>query len=89
MTFLQARVASWRYQRGSRSLEETLAASAPSAQQQGSGGVRGDGEDEGEAYDVPEEIEEIIGLLLNGLRDRDTIVRWSAAKGYIGLILQD
>jgi hypothetical protein len=30
---------------------------------------------------VPEEIEEIVGLLLQGLLDKDTIVRWSAAKG--------
>ena len=44
-------------------------------------------EDEGEAYDVPEEIEEVIGLLLNGLRDRDSIVRWSAAKGYDGGVI--
>ena len=34
MTFLQARLASWRYQRGSRSLEETLASSTISPQQQ-------------------------------------------------------
>lgn len=83
MTFLQARIATWRYQRGSRSLEETLATSAPSSGGQGASGDReeGKGEDEGEAYDVPEEIEEVIGLLLNGLRDRDTVVRWSAAKG--------
>ena len=86
MTFLRARVATWRYQRGSRSLEETLAASTPSTSsggQQGASGGKGEGkgEDEGEAYDVPEEIEEVIGLLLNGLRDRDTVVRWSAAKG--------
>ena len=84
MTFLQARVATWRYQRGSRSLEETLAASTSSSsggQQQGVSGIKG--KDEGEAYDVPEEIEEVIGVLLNGLRDRDTIVRWSAAKGQV------
>ncbi|XP_010259036.1 PREDICTED: tubulin-folding cofactor D [Nelumbo nucifera] len=31
--------------------------------------------------DVPEIIEEIIELLLSGLRDTDTVVRWSAAKG--------
>lgn len=81
MTFLRTRVASWRYQRGSRSLEETLAASNPSEQTSHSSG-QGE-EEEGEAYDVPEEIEEVIGLLLNGLRDRDTVVRWSAAKGYV------
>lgn len=33
-----------------------------------------------------EEIEEAIELLLQGLRDKDTIVRWSSAKG-IGRVL--
>jgi hypothetical protein len=31
--------------------------------------------------DVPPELEDIIDLLLQGLRDSDTVVRWSAAKG--------
>ncbi|CAN1345938.1 Tubulin-folding cofactor D [Linum perenne] len=31
--------------------------------------------------DVPEIIEEIIEMLLSGLKDTDTVVRWSAAKG--------
>ncbi|KAK9143260.1 hypothetical protein Syun_012660 [Stephania yunnanensis] len=34
-----------------------------------------------EVMEVPEIIEEIIELLLSGLRDTDTVVRWSAAKG--------
>ncbi|KAF5184838.1 Tubulin-specific chaperone d [Thalictrum thalictroides] len=34
-----------------------------------------------EEMDVPEILEEIIELLLSGLRDTDTVVRWSAAKG--------
>ncbi|KAG5538591.1 hypothetical protein RHGRI_019238 [Rhododendron griersonianum] len=34
-----------------------------------------------EDMEVPEIVEEIIGLLLSGLRDTDTVVRWSAAKG--------
>ncbi|XP_027113016.1 tubulin-folding cofactor D-like isoform X1 [Coffea arabica] len=34
-----------------------------------------------EDMDVPEIVEEIIELLLSGLRDTDTVVRWSAAKG--------
>ena len=28
-----------------------------------------------------EEAEEAVGLLLTGLQDKDTVVRWSAAKG--------
>lgn len=34
-----------------------------------------------EDMDVPDIIEEIIEMLLSGLRDTDTVVRWSAAKG--------
>ncbi|BAT93716.1 hypothetical protein VIGAN_08024400 [Vigna angularis var. angularis] len=37
--------------------------------------------EEDEDMDVPENVEEIIELLLSGLRDMDTVVRWSAAKG--------
>lgn len=46
-------------------------------------GGGGDGEDDedDESYDIPEQIEDVIEELLCGLRDRDTIVRWSAAKG--------
>lgn len=32
-------------------------------------------------YDVPEDVESVIEQLLVGLKDQDTIVRWSAAKG--------
>lgn len=38
-------------------------------------------EEEEEYFDVPEEIEEILDVLLTGLKDKDTIVRWSSAKG--------
>ncbi|KAF5732940.1 putative beta-tubulin cofactor d [Tripterygium wilfordii] len=34
-----------------------------------------------EDMEVPEIVEEIIEMLLSGLRDTDTVVRWSAAKG--------
>eukprot|EP00752_Nemacystus_decipiens_P005667 g5128.t1 len=42
---------------------------------------------EDEEVDVPEELEDVVEALLCGLRDRDTVVRWSAAKG-IGRITE-
>lgn len=36
---------------------------------------------EDEDMEVPEILEEIIEMLLSGLKDTDTVVRWSAAKG--------
>lgn len=44
--------------------------------------------EEEEFEDVPEEIEEIIDRLLTGLKDRDTVIRWSAAKG-IGRVAKE
>ena len=38
-------------------------------------------EEEEEDYDIPDQIETVIELLLTGLKDRDTVIRWSAAKG--------
>ncbi|CAM9573000.1 unnamed protein product, partial [Laminaria digitata] len=37
--------------------------------------------------DIPDELEDIVEALLCGLRDRDTVVRWSSAKG-IGRITE-
>lgn len=74
------RVLSWRYQRGCRSLADTLSSA-------GTGGVlptsqgSSEGEREEEEFEVPEEVEEILGVVLAGLKDKDTVVRWSAAKG--------
>ncbi len=38
------------------------------------------GQEESDAH-VPVEIDDIIDLLLHAVRDRDTVVRWSGAKG--------
>ena len=35
----------------------------------------------GADMEVPEEVEEVVEMLLQGLQDGDTVVRWSAAKG--------
>ncbi|XP_059500143.1 tubulin-specific chaperone D-like [Stegostoma tigrinum] len=40
-----------------------------------------DDNDDDDEYDIPGEIENIVEQLLFGLKDKDTIVRWSAAKG--------
>lgn len=37
-------------------------------------------EDEAD-FEIPEQIEFILDILLNSLRDKETVVRWSAAKG--------
>ncbi|CAK1546044.1 unnamed protein product [Leptosia nina] len=76
LTFLRPRVAAWRYTRGSRSLAVTL------------GGVAAAGDTEpitslpdDDDQDIPQEVEDVVELLLCSLRDDDTVVRWSAAKG--------
>ncbi|KAJ3203816.1 hypothetical protein HDU82_006287 [Entophlyctis luteolus] len=64
---------------GSRSLAANLVKySASSANPERPTAVDVSNEDDDE---IPEEIEEIIQLMLEGLRNKDTIVRWSAAKG--------
>jgi hypothetical protein len=74
LTFLEPKVAAWRYQRGNRSLLHHLEGS-----EVGNKCEMTAAEDEDE--DIPEALEDVIEFLLCGLRDRDTIVRWSAAKG--------
>jgi len=82
LTFLKAKVATWRYQRGSRSLALNLTSNKVTTgdgQQQAKKEEEAD-EDEDE-YEIPEQTEEVIEQLLIGLRSADTIIRWSAAKG--------
>eukprot|EP00041_Stephanoeca_diplocostata_P031627 m.989891 g.989891 ORF g.989891 m.989891 type:complete len:1244 (-) comp23999_c0_seq3:287-4018(-) len=94
LTFLPPRQAAWRYQRGRRTLlaADTSAAVAPDTTVDRSHRPAADGigaaallttgpTDDAEDEEVPEEIETVIELLLTALKDRDTVVRWSAAKG--------
>ncbi|CAJ1075190.1 tubulin-specific chaperone D [Xyrichtys novacula] len=80
LTFLKPRLAAWRYQRGSRSLAANLSMSQSAA---ATAAVTPDVEtrEQEEDYDIPEEVETVIEHLLVGLKDKETIVRWSAAKG--------
>ncbi|XP_040046893.2 tubulin-specific chaperone D [Gasterosteus aculeatus] len=78
LTFLKPRLAVWRYQRGSRSLAANLSMSQSNSV---ATAATPDAEVMEEDYDIPEEVETVIEHLLLGLKDKETIVRWSAAKG--------
>ena len=72
-TFFRVKVAKWRYERGSRILASNV--------QGGQGESMSKVDEEASDEQVPNEIEDIIEQLLLGLKDRDTVVRWSSAKG--------
>ena len=80
LTFFKEKIAKWRYQRGSRVLAQSIVNKNPiQAFVAEENNANADEDDEEE--EVPAEIEDIIEQLMLGLKDRDTIVRWSAAKG--------
>jgi len=85
LCYLRPRLASWRYQRGLRVLMSSFppAASAapPLRNEQDLNKEQEEGDGEENEEDVPEVIEEVIGVLLESLGDKSTVVRWSAAKG--------
>ncbi|NXD96985.1 TBCD protein, partial [Chaetorhynchus papuensis] len=81
LTFVKPKVAKWRYQRGSRSLAANLQAQGAAVQNQKREADAAAEADDDEEYDIPGEIENVVEQLLVGLKDKDTIVRWSAAKG--------
>jgi len=85
LVFLRPRVAAWRYIKGQKILN--VAAGSRSDGRKGSSNEQegeGDGDEEGALEDLAQHaqhIEGVIEALLTGLADKDTIVRWSAAKG--------
>ncbi|KAF9902183.1 hypothetical protein EC991_005196 [Linnemannia zychae] len=81
LCLLKPRVAAWRYQRGNRSLVSNLASGGISSKMEKVSMTIADEDEDDENFDVPDAVENVIERLMNGLRDRDTIVRWSAAKG--------
>jgi len=86
LTLLAPRLARWRYVRQKATLLGGAAAGGledlssnsngddPAAAHAADGGAD-------DFIDVVEEVEEVLGCLLAGLRDRDTAVRWTASKG--------
>ena len=102
MTFLPPRVATWRYQRGQRSLLQNLQSASTSTSASASSAAKtptitnlqptdtpvagpcpaiGCGEEDEDGFQVPDELESIVDHLLVALQDKDTVVRWNAAKG--------
>ncbi|EOA23407.1 hypothetical protein CARUB_v10016587mg [Capsella rubella] len=83
---LPHRSPSWRYVARTVSLSENMSTSssqrlAPNHTVTAVSQPESLDDQEDEDMDVPEILEEIIEMLLSGLRDTDTVVRWSAAKG--------
>lgn len=86
LIFLPPKEAAWRYQRGSRSLLTNLnqtTSSVVGCVETGvdKGFLGGSVGGEEEEFEVPAELEEIVERLLCSVQDKDTVVRWSAAKG--------
>lgn len=84
--FLKPKVAKWRYQRGSRSLAHNLTGATSGIISSSSNITTVQLEEEQEIDDELEDeqydqLEFIIQFLLDGLKDDDNVVRWTAAKG--------
>ncbi|KAM7536516.1 hypothetical protein Aperf_G00000083754 [Anoplocephala perfoliata] len=92
----RAAAASWRYQRGFRSLEDNLATQMQNKTGLESGGdvcnaaaasylIKNESEleeqEEEDGLEAPEEVAVVIDYLIDALRNKFTRVRWSAAKG--------
>ncbi|KAJ1921423.1 hypothetical protein H4219_000740 [Mycoemilia scoparia] len=80
LCYLRPTVASWRYHVGVRSLAIGLGQDKESQ-----GSIKNDSSkfnaEESDDDFVPEEVEHLLNIIFEGLKDTDTIVRWSAAKG--------
>lgn len=82
MNFLPPRVASWRYMRGNRSLNlRSNGPTGPAPIADDSQAGWGSSEGSVDESSVSLELEEVLDSLLCSMRDKDTVVRWSAAKG--------
>jgi len=78
MTLLKPRVTAWRYQRGSRCLDSTLIGEIAISKNISKSTNKKDVDEE---FEVPDTIDSVLEILLIGLKDKDTVVRWSSAKG--------
>ncbi|KAK2650585.1 hypothetical protein Ddye_018074 [Dipteronia dyeriana] len=87
LTCLPRRTPSWRYVGKTSSLGDNISSNSSGGTEHNQSVVDRYKSEENSIYpgeaemDIPEIIEDIIEILLSGLRDTDTVVRWSAAKG--------
>ncbi|CAI2368352.1 unnamed protein product [Moneuplotes crassus] len=82
LIFLKPRVASWRYQMDSKSLLKNLDSESKNEEAPDTGFNYEENEDDDMDSDCDFEcLETIISILLSHLKDKDTSIRWSAAKG--------
>lgn len=97
LVMLPPQLAGWRYVRAAEDMASNLSATAAghsaastgapaadaaaTAEGAAAGPSRMEGGTEAELPDIPAEIEDVLGVLLGSCSDRDTVVRWSAAKG--------
>lgn len=77
LAFLKPRVAAWRYQRGQRSLALNLGETKPDIAPE----THHEEDEDDEEMEYDEQVADAIDLLLNAVADKDTVCRWSAAKG--------
>jgi hypothetical protein len=74
LTYLPPRVATWRYQRGSRSLMQNLQGFTSILNTTDDAVVRSETSEDDATDDIPPEMEDVIERLLASLRDKDTVV---------------
>ncbi|KAL7028245.1 hypothetical protein ACKWTF_005773 [Chironomus riparius] len=79
LIFMPPKIALWRYNRGSRSLQQNLTSKSENNVEFESVNITQ--EDPDDDVEVPDEIEDIIEQLLCGLKSPSSDVRWLAAKG--------
>ena len=81
--FLKPKIVKWRYQRGFRSLQENLSTGGVATKVDTKMADVAEGDDHLEEQDEInfDQLEFIIQYLLDSLKDDDSAVRWTAAKG--------
>lgn len=79
LIFMPPKIAQWRYNRGSRSLQTNLTSNSTQVNELGSTVMAISTETDD--VDVPDEIEEVVEQLLHGLKSASGDVRWLSAKG--------